>query len=118
MTSSSEIRTAIRLLETFKAIDPDITLPSMLAFCYYVERDGQSQNQYEIEQRLAMSGATASRATAHWFQWKRPRHAGLNMMDSIPDPEDRRYKMITLNRRGMDFVEKIKEAVNGPSKRK
>ena len=112
MPSSPEIRTAIRVLEQFKAIDPDITLPSMLAYLYYVERDGQSGNQYEIEQRLDMSGATASRATAHWLQWKRPRYPGLNMAESIPDPEDRRYKVITLNRRGMEFAEKIKEAVN------
>lgn len=115
MPSAKEIRTAIRVLETFKKIDPDITLPSMLAFLYYVERDGQAQNQYEVEKRLNMSGATASRATSHWFKWKRPRHAGLDMADSIPDPEDRRYKMITLNRRGLDFADKIKEAVNGTS---
>lgn len=115
MPSTKEIRTAIRVLETFKKIDPDITLPSMLAFLYYVERDGQAQNQYEVEKRLNMSGATASRATSHWFKWKRPRHAGLDMADSIPDPEDRRYKMITLNRRGLDFADKIKEAVNGTS---
>ena len=117
MPSSKEIRTAIRVLEAFKKVDPDITLPSMLAFLYYVERNGQAQNQYEVEQRQTMSGATASRATAHWFKWKRPRHAGLDMADSIPAPEDRRYKMITLNRRGLDFAEKIKEAVNGTSER-
>jgi len=118
MASSQEIRTAIRILEAFKKVDPDITLPSMLAFLYYVERDGQSGNQYEIEQRLDMSGATASRATAHWLEYKRPRHPGMNMAESIPDPEDRRYKMITLNRRGLEFVETIKEAVNGPTQRK
>ncbi|NRP53835.1 hypothetical protein XMV242_002334 [Marinobacterium sp. xm-v-242] len=117
MPSSPETRTAIRILEAFKAVDPDITLPSMLAFLYYVETDGQAGNQYAMEQRLDMSGATASRATAHWLRWKRPRVDGLDMMESIPDPEDRRFKMITLNRRGLTFAEKIKEAVNGPSKR-
>ncbi|WP_296425463.1 hypothetical protein [Yoonia sp.] len=111
MPSSKEIRTAIRVLEEFKKIDPDITLPSMLTFLYAVERDGQAGNQFEIDQRLDMSGATASRAIAHWLPFKRPRVAGLNMMDSIPDPEDRRYRMITLNRRGLDFAERIKLAV-------
>jgi len=115
MASSKEIRTAIRLLETFKRIDPDITLPSMLTFLYAVERDGQAGNQFEIDQRLDMSGATASRAIAHWLDYKRPRVAGLNMVESIPDPEDRRYKVITLNRRGLDFAAKIEEAINGTS---
>ena len=113
MPSSSEIRTAIRLLETFQKVDPDITLPSMLTFLYAVERDGQAGNQYEIDKRLDMTGATASRAIAHFLAFKRPRVAGLNMMESIPDPEDRRYRMITLNRRGLDFTAKIKEAING-----
>ena len=117
MPSTVETRTAIRVLEAFKEVDPDITLPSMLAFLYYVETDGQAGNQYAMEQRLDMSGATASRATAHFLKFKRPKTPGLDMVESIPDPEDRRFKMITLNRRGLEFAEKIKEAVNGPSKR-
>lgn len=117
MASTQEIRTAIRVLEAFKDIDPDITLPSMLTFLYAVERDGQSGNQDAITQRLDMSGATASRAISHWLDFKRPRVAGLGMLESIPDPEDRRYKMITLNRKGMTFAKKIEEAVNGTSQR-
>jgi DNA-binding MarR family transcriptional regulator len=117
MPSSAEIRTAIRVLEEFKRVDPDITLPSMLAFLYYVEKDAQAGNQNAMEQRLEMSTATASRATSHWLKWKRPRVEGLDMMDSIPDPEDRRYKMITLTRKGLTFAEAIKEAVNGKPQR-
>lgn len=113
MASSQQIRTAIRVLEEFKRVDPDITLPSMLTFLYAVERDAQKGNQFEIDQRLDMSGATASRAIAHWLPFKRPRVEGLNMMDSQPDPEDRRYRMITLNRRGLEFAAKLEEAVNG-----
>lgn len=115
MASSKNIRTVIRILEEFKKIDPDITLPSMLVFLYAVERDGQAGNQFEIDQRLDMSGATTSRAIAHWLTLKRPRVAGLNMMESTPDPEDRRFKMITLNRRGMEFAKKLEEAVDGTS---
>lgn len=116
MATSPEIRTAIRVLETFKEIDPDITLPSMLAFLYYAETDGQAGNQYNMEQRLDMSTATASRATSHWLAFKRPKVPGLDMVESIPDPEDRRYRMITLNRKGESFVERIKEAVRHGTK--
>jgi DNA-binding MarR family transcriptional regulator len=112
MASSTELRTAIRVLEAFKEIDPDITLPSMLTFLYAVERDGQSGNQFEVDQRLDMSGATASRAVAHWLDFKRPRVPGLDMLVSSPDPEDRRYKMLTLNRKGLDFVKSLEEAVS------
>ena len=117
MPSSKEIRTAIRVLEAYKEIDPDITLPSMLTFLYAAERDAMPGNQYEVDQRLDMSGATASRSVAHWLEYKRPRVPGLGMMESVPDPEDRRYRMLTLTRKGLDFVKQIEEAVDGTSKR-
>lgn len=108
---SQEIDRAIKLLEAFRAVDPDITLPSMLAFLYVARRDGQSGNQDAVTQELDMSGATASRAVAHWAEYKAPRVAGLDMLESVPDPEDRRYRLITLKRSGLDFVEKLKEVM-------
>ena len=112
MATSEELRTAIRILEVFKEQDPDITLPSMLAFLYTAEEDGRSNNQYHMEQRLDMSGATASRAAAHWYKWKRPRVPGQDLIYSEVDPEDRRYRILYLNKRGQDFLAKIKESVN------
>lgn len=112
MPTSSELKTAIRVLEAFREIDPAITLPSMLAFLYYAEKDGEPGNQYRVFERLDMSSATASRATAYWFKWRRPKEPGADMLESMPDPEDRRYRLVTLNRRGVGFVEKIEEAVS------
>ncbi|HQU68509.1 MAG TPA: hypothetical protein PLI43_09950 [Albidovulum sp.] len=103
------------MIEAFKTVDPEITLPSMLAFLYAVERDGQAGNQDSITQRLDMSGATASRAIGHWLTFKRPGQPGLNFMESEIDPADRRYRLLSLNRRGLAFVDKIKEFVNGAS---
>lgn len=113
MSSSSEIRTAIRVLEAFKTVDPEITLPAMLTFLYYVESDGKSGNQASVNHRLDMSDATASRSTSHWLEWKRPKVKGLNMLESIPDPDDRRYKLISLTRKGLEFADKIRRAING-----
>ena len=113
MASTPETRAIIRVLEEFHEVDPDITLPSMLAFMYVNERDAQSGNQNYVERRLNMTNATTSRAIAHWSEFKRPRVEGLNMVVSIPDPEDRRYKRITLTRKGLDFIDKLKDAFNG-----
>lgn len=113
MSSTSETRTLIRALEVFHDLDPDITLPSILTLLYINERDGQSENQNYCQERLGMSMATVSRAVSHWAEFKRPRVEGLNMIESIPDPEDRRYKMVTLKRSGIDFINKVKGAMNG-----
>lgn len=118
MASTTETRTLIRALEEFHKIDPDITLPSILTFLYINERDGQSQNQFYCQERLGMSMATVTRAILHWAQYKRPRVDGLNMLESMPDPEDRRYKQVTLKRQGLEFVQNIIGAMNGDKERK
>ena len=117
MTSTTETRTLIRALEEFHKVDPDITLPSILTFLYVNERDGVSENQSYCQERLGMSMATVSRAVAHWAEYKRPRVEGLNMIESIPDPEDRRYKIVTLKRSGLDFIKTIIGAMNGNKER-
>lgn len=115
MPTSSELRTAIRVLETFKEIDPEISLPSMLVLLYAAERDGEPGNQAQVTERLNMTGATASRSISHFLEYKRPRVRGLDLLENTPDHEDRRFKIITLTRKGLDFINRLKEAVNGPS---
>jgi DNA-binding MarR family transcriptional regulator len=110
MSTSPEIRTAIRVLEAFKDVDPDITLPSMLAFLYAAELDNRAMNQTSVDARLGMSMATTSRALSHWMDRKHTNKLGLRMIESIPDPEDRRYKRLILNSYGREFLEKVKAA--------
>lgn len=66
-----------------------------------------------MEQRLGMSGATASRVAVHWFEWKRPKVSGLDMIVSEVDPDDRRYKLLYLNLKGRKFVAALIQVVNG-----
>lgn len=117
MPTSPEIRSVIRVMEEFKEVDPEITLPSILAFLYYAENDAKGGNQNGFERWLDMSTATASRATSYWMDYKRPRVAGADMVESVPDPEDRRYKMITLKRSGSELAKRLKEAFHGKTTR-
>lgn len=117
MPTTPEIRSVIRVLETFKEVDPEITLPSMLAFLYYVETDNRGGNQNDMENWLGMSTATASRATSYWLDFKQPRKPGKDLVESVVDPEDRRYKKIVLNRKGLSLADKIRSAYNGETKR-
>lgn len=112
MSAASELRTAIRVLESFREVDSQITLPSMLTFLYFAAEDGQSQNQASVEARLDMSGATTSRATAYWLKYKKARVAGENMLESNVDPADRRYRIVSLNHKGLQFLRKIIDAVS------
>ncbi|MEM7074083.1 MAG: MarR family winged helix-turn-helix transcriptional regulator [Pseudomonadota bacterium] len=117
MATSPEIRTAIRLLEVFREVDPEITLPSMLAFLYSVEEDNRPGNQMAVSERLGMAGSTGSRAVSYWHDYKKPRVPGMDYIERVINPDDRRYKTIVLNQRGMKFAEKIEEAISGSPKR-
>jgi DNA-binding MarR family transcriptional regulator len=107
----AEIRKLARVLETFKEVDPAITLPSILALLYYAEQDNRSGNRFNVEKQLGMSNATGSRATLYWADLKAPRTPGKDFLSVMQDPEDRRFQIVTLTRKGLDFVGKVSEAM-------
>lgn len=108
---SRNIRKLIAALEEFQKIDPAITLPSMLAFLHYHDIENNSGNRSIVEDRLGMSGATASRATLYWADYKAPRIEGKNMVTFKQDPQNRRMNIVQYNRKGLEFLNDISEAM-------
>jgi len=105
------INKLIAALEEFQKLDPKMSLPSMLALLYYADIENNSGNRSIVEERLGMSGATASRATLFWCEWKSPREKGLNMVTMAQDPMNRRANIVQYNRKGLDFMDRIEEAL-------
>ena len=103
------IKKLITALEEFQKIDPAITLPSMLAFLHYHDVENNSGNRSIVEERLGMSGATASRATLFWTDYKNPRDKGHNMLELVQDPHNRRANIVQYNRKGVEFLDQIAE---------
>lgn len=109
--NNNNIRKLIAALEEFKKIDPTMSLPSMLTMLYYHDVENNSGNRSIVEERLNMSGATASRATLYWCEYKTPRERGQNMLEMIQDPMNRRANIVQYNRKGMEFMEKLSEVL-------
>ena len=105
------IKKLIAALEEFAEVDPKMSLPSMLALLYYADIENNSGNRSIVEERLGMSGATASRATLFWCEWKSPREKGHNMLEMMQDPMNRRANIIQYNRKGLEFMDKIEESM-------
>lgn len=105
------IRKLIAALEEFKKIDPTMSLPSMLTMLYYHDVENNSGNRSIVEERLNMSGATASRATLYWCEYKTPREKGHNMLEMVQDPMNRRANIVQYNRKGAEFMEKLSEVL-------
>lgn len=109
--SQRNIKKLIRALEEFQKVDPTISLPSMLALLYYHDIEGRSGNRSMCEERLGMTGATASRATLYWQEYRAPKVRGQDMLDRQDDPEDRRYQVVRYTRKGLEFLEKLSNAI-------
>ena len=106
-----KIRTLIAALQEFQKVDPKISLPSMLSFLHYHDIENNSGNRSIVEERLGMTGATASRSTLYWSDFKSPHVKGQDMLVSIPDPNDRRANIVQYNRKGLEFMAKLSEAM-------
>lgn len=109
--NTKNIKRLIAALEEFQKIDPTMSLPSMLTLLYYHDVENNSGNRSIVEERLGMSGATASRATLYWCEYKAPRVRGHNMLEMLQDPMNRRANIVQYNRKGMEFMEKISEVL-------
>lgn len=105
------LRKLTKALEVFKEVDPTISLPSILAYLYYLDDDAQSGNRHRVERRLGLSNATGSRATLYWADYKAPRVPGKGFLEQVPDPDDRRYQIITLTRKGVEFAQDLEDAL-------
>ena len=84
----------------------------MLAILHYHDIENNSGNRSIVEERLGMSGATASRATLYWCDFKSPRVRGKDMLTFAQDPENRRMNIVQYNRAGLEFMEKIDEVMS------
>ena len=112
MLKHENIEKLINALEIFREIDPAMSLPSMLALLYYHDVEGRSGNRSVVEERLQMTGATASRATLFWHEFKAPYVPGHNHLTREEDPRDRRFQIIRYNRQGLQTLARLSEAID------
>lgn len=94
---------AIRLLELFKNLDADMSVSCALAMLYAEEEN----HQRDVETRLGLSNAAASRNVAYWSAWRRHKVPGQGMIDQRVDPADRRYRLVEVTPRGRAFLSQI-----------
>ena len=112
IVSHKNIKKLIDALEEFKKIDPTMSLPSMLTFLYYHDVYNNSGNRSIVEERLSMSGATASRATLYWCEYKTPREKGHNKLEMVQDRMNRRANIVTYNTKGMQLLDRLNSALD------
>lgn len=101
-------------IEIFQEVDPFVPLNMVSTFIWVAQNDGL--HQYDLEEYLGASNATASRAIKWWGEWRsyKDNKPGPGFIESYPDPADRRYRVVKLTDSGKKFWKKVQEAkVNG-----
>lgn len=92
-----------RSLEKLQQIDPAMPLSALQTLVWVALNDGH--HQYDLEQYLGSSNATASRSIGWWGDWRsfRDKKRGPGFIESYPDPEDKRYRVVRLTKKGRVF---------------
>lgn len=88
-------------------IDPDIQVSTLRAFLFVASRG--SCTQKDVEQELKTTNATTSRSISYWTDLRADRKPGMNFILRLEDPNDRRFKILTLTKKGQAFLEKLRK---------
>lgn len=94
---------ATQLLELFRNLDPNMSVSCALALLYCNEET----TQRDVETRLGLSNAAASRNVSYWSKWKKYKVSGQDMITQRGDPQDRRYRLVELNPKGKAFLAQV-----------
>ena len=106
-----ELKRFVRGLEMFASVQPDMQIQTMLAYLYTALREGS--NQKDIENLLGVSNASASRNIYYWTKEFKPGIPGKGFISQDIDPDDRRFRVVTLTPKGKTFARKMAESVKG-----
>jgi DNA-binding MarR family transcriptional regulator len=92
-------------IDEFRSLDKDIPGQAVVTFLVVAQKPGISSK--ELLQRIGVSQASISRNLALLGEWDRHGNPGLQLVDLIEDPVDRRNKIAFLTPRGKALVGKI-----------
>ena len=87
-------------------VDADIQIQTVRAFLFVAMRGSCTQKDVEME--LQTNNASASRNVSYWTDRRFDRKPGMGFIMRVEDAHDRRFKVLTLTKKGLAFVEKLK----------
>jgi DNA-binding MarR family transcriptional regulator len=100
----------IDTLELFRTHSKDVTVNQVLTFLYVAREPGITQTETLTKLGLAVGGS--SRIVAALSKYgDRSDHPGWNVVNLEENPNDRRYKLLTLTSKGIGMVNAIKASL-------
>jgi len=99
-----------RAIDTFYALDQNLTIYQMMAFTYAMTNEAGTQKG--LEDVLGINPGSVNRAIRVWTEFEKyPDKPGHNFIEVYPDPADRRLLRLSLTPKGRAFVLRLREAM-------
>jgi len=106
--SKSTISLEAQLSFISEEVGMDVPLQTIRTFLF-VAHSG-SCNQKQIEEALGFSNASASRNVSFWASIRFDHKPGMNFIARVEDPNDRRYRILTLTKTGREFMDRLRKS--------
>jgi DNA-binding MarR family transcriptional regulator len=87
-------------------VDADIQLQTVRVLLFVAIRGSCTQKDVEIE--LQTNNASTSRNVSYWTDRRFDKKPGMGFIIRVEDANDRRFKVLTLTKKGQAFIEKLK----------
>ncbi len=88
-------------------ISGDLNIATLRVFLSVAVRGTCTQK--DVEEELGISNASCSRNVSYWCDVKYDRTKGWNYIARVEDKADRRFKSLTLTKKGKAFYEALSE---------
>lgn len=104
MTDANQLAKTLSFIST--ALEYDVPLQALQAFLFVARNQGCSQKDVEV--KLGMTNASASRNVSIWTERRFDRKPGFGLIQRDFDAHDQRFRVLTLTEAGQKFFEQIK----------
>ncbi len=99
-----EFRNALEKLAQFDSAMPLSALQTLIWVAL-----NEGRHQYDLERDLKLSTSAAGRSIAWWGDWRdfKAKRRGPGLVESYPDPSDKRYRVVRLTDAGKEFMKEL-----------
>lgn len=99
------LRSLLAALSCVRELDPDVPATQVTCFLWVALNEGRTQ--VDLRQSLGLPSSTSSRSLAALSKVHRLGKPGLDLIEWVENPEDRRAKLLYLSPKGKALAEKI-----------
>lgn len=95
-----------KCLSILGEIDNELQIQTLRAFLFVAHRGTCTQK--DVELGLGYTNSSASRNISYWTERRFDKKKGKGFIIRAEDPDDRRFKILSLTENGKSFFQKIK----------